>query len=188
VKVEVSCKDFLDPATVTLLLTPHKSPVSGDAYRFAMAALVASLARIHSAHKHGALMKTSTFAALGATLAIIAGASAPARAQGQNPPGVNPTHYQCYRVSEANPLKAQQVKLRDQFAASGVKLGKALYLCAPVEKNGVPPKDKDTHLICYSIEGKAANKKVSVTHQFGTQTLTVGGVVSLCVPSIKKVL
>jgi hypothetical protein len=38
VKIDVSCKDFSDPATVTLSLAAHKSPVSGDAYRFPYAA------------------------------------------------------------------------------------------------------------------------------------------------------
>ena len=38
VKVEVKCKDFSDPATVTLPLAAHKSPVPEDAYRFPFAA------------------------------------------------------------------------------------------------------------------------------------------------------
>jgi hypothetical protein len=38
VKVEVTCQDFTEPATVTLSLAPHKSPVAGDAYRFPFAA------------------------------------------------------------------------------------------------------------------------------------------------------
>lgn len=38
VKIEVSCKGFSDPATVTLPLAAHQSPVPGDAYRFPYAA------------------------------------------------------------------------------------------------------------------------------------------------------
>ena len=34
VKIEVQCKDFSDPAAITLGLVPHKSPVAGDAYLF----------------------------------------------------------------------------------------------------------------------------------------------------------
>lgn len=34
VKIEVECKNFSDPASLTLDLTPHKSPVAGDAYLF----------------------------------------------------------------------------------------------------------------------------------------------------------
>jgi hypothetical protein len=38
VKVDVSCKDFTEPASITLSLQAHKSPVAGDAYRFPFAA------------------------------------------------------------------------------------------------------------------------------------------------------
>jgi hypothetical protein len=38
VKIEVTCKDFSSPATVTLPLAAHQSPVAGDAYRFPFAA------------------------------------------------------------------------------------------------------------------------------------------------------
>jgi hypothetical protein len=34
VRIEVACKDFGDPASVSLALAPHKSPVAGDAYFF----------------------------------------------------------------------------------------------------------------------------------------------------------
>jgi hypothetical protein len=38
VKVEVTCKDFSSPASITLPLAAHKSPVAGQAYRFPFAA------------------------------------------------------------------------------------------------------------------------------------------------------
>jgi len=38
VKIDVTCKDFSDPKSVTLSLVEHKSPVAGDAYRFPYAA------------------------------------------------------------------------------------------------------------------------------------------------------
>ncbi len=38
VKVDVFCKDFTDPATLTLPLAPHKSPVAAAAYLFPYAA------------------------------------------------------------------------------------------------------------------------------------------------------
>lgn len=38
VKVEVRCKDFSDPAAITLPLAPHESPVAQGAYRFPYAA------------------------------------------------------------------------------------------------------------------------------------------------------
>jgi hypothetical protein len=111
-----------------------------------------------------------------------------AQAQGQNPPGVNPDHYLCYRVSQQKPIKPVAVKLADQFGNFGTKIGNALFLCAPVSKNGAEVKDKVTHLTCYSVSAKNAGKTVQVTNQFGTQVLTVGGSVVLCVPSLKKVI
>jgi hypothetical protein len=128
-------------------------------------------------------MKTAFVTALGIGISALA---APAFGQGGNPQGVDPTHYQCYRVSAAKPLKPQTVKLRDQFMASEAKLGPAMLLCNPVEKNGEAPKDRETHLTCYQIPAKPARKKVLVRHQFGEQQLTVGGTVVLCLPSVKK--
>jgi len=78
-------------------------------------------------------------------------------------------------------LWATKVKLADQFGASGAKVPKPIVLCAPV-------RDKRTYLMWYEDEGpKAADKKVAVTNQFGTETLTVGGPWRLCVPSLKTV-
>ena len=128
-------------------------------------------------------MKAAILLALGFGIAV----SSAAQAQGKDPPGVNPTHFQCYRVSQQKPIKAE-AKVTDQFGGASYKLGAALFLCAPASKNGEPVKDKETHLTCYSIPAKNAGKKVIVTHQFGSQQLTVGGSVVLCLPSIKKVL
>lgn len=38
VTIDIGCQGFSDPASVTLELTPHKSPVAGDAYLFPYAA------------------------------------------------------------------------------------------------------------------------------------------------------
>jgi len=129
-------------------------------------------------------MKLAMTLAAGLALAI----TSTAHAQGPNPPGVDPAHYQCYRVSQAKPVKPVAVKLTDQFGTWGPKIGNALFLCTPVSKNGAEVKDKVTHLVCYSIPAKNAGKKVTVTNQFGSQILTVGGTVVLCVPSLKKVM
>ena len=112
----------------------------------------------------------------------------PLYAQGKDPPGVNPTHFLCYRVSAAKPLAPTDVKLKDQFGAFGSKLGQPTILCTPVSKNGEEVKDTKTHLTCYSVSAKNAGKKVVVEHQFGKQQLTVGGSVMLCLPSLKEVL
>ena len=81
------------------------------------------------------------------------------------------------------------MKLRDQFGASTVKVVKPVFLCTPVEKNGVPARDKRTHLVCYEEEGgQAADKRVGVTNQFGKEVLSVDGPALLCVPSLKQVI
>lgn len=133
-------------------------------------------------------MKAAIVGSLGFWGAMALVMSAPTQAQSKDPPGVNPTHYQCYRISASEPFKPQDVKLADQFGSSGAKVLKPSILCTPVSKNGAAVKDKKTHLVCYEDEGpKAVDKKVVVTNQFGAETLTVGGPWTLCVPSLKTV-
>jgi hypothetical protein len=134
-------------------------------------------------------MKFTAIATLRVTLAIALGISASAYAQSPNPPGVNPSHYQCYHVSEQEPFHPREIRLRDQFGTATVKIVKPVFVCAPVEKNGVPPRDRQTHLVCYEEEGgRAADKRVSMTNQFGKETLNVKDPALLCVPSRKQVL
>jgi hypothetical protein len=112
-----------------------------------------------------------------------------AQAKFVDPPGVNPAHYQCYRVYESKPLKPFKVTLADLFGKRTAVLGKAMFLCTPVSKDGAPVKDKRTHLVCYATKpAKSAGKAVTVEHQFGKQVLKVGESVMLCLPSLKKVL
>jgi hypothetical protein len=132
-------------------------------------------------------MKTIV-APLGA-IVLACGLSAPVQAQdGKDPPGVDPTHYQCYQVKA--PASAITVKtLRDQFgAAEAIKIGTPLYLCAPTEKNGQPRKDTETHYLCYQDKVKPPNRKVRVINQFTKPPgipVTVLASAFLCVPSIK---
>jgi hypothetical protein len=133
-------------------------------------------------------MKAITTAVIGGVVLVIGFGFLSPTAQGQNPPGVDPTHYQCYRVSEIKPIRAKAVKVVDQFTKSAPKVQRASLVCAPVEKNGEPPKDKDTHLTCYTVPAVNAGKKVRMIHQLGEHDLQVGGSVVLCLPSIKKLL
>lgn len=126
-------------------------------------------------------MKASSILIIGFGVALASAAYAQ-----KNPEGVNPTHFLCYRVSQITALKPAAVKLSDQFGALGTKIGKPLFLCNPVTKNGEKPKDQKTHLVCYEISAKNAAKKVEVTNQLGKQTLAVGGSIVLCVPSLKE--
>lgn len=125
---------------------------------------------------------------LGVALAIGLGVCTPVRAQapGQNPAGVNPSHYQCYKVVGQSHRAA--VKLRDQFGISpAVKVLQPVYLCAPVAKDDESISDERTHLLCYVDSGiKTPNKPVRVTNQFGTLSLRVTTPALLCVPSLKQ--
>jgi len=133
-------------------------------------------------------MKSTTLIGFAAAISLIA-SGATALAQ-KNPPGVNPTHYQCYRVAEKEPaFKPREVKLSDQFGASGAKVLKPMFLCAPASKNDLAARDKVTHYLCYEDEGpKAPDRPVEVTNQFGKEILVVGGPAVLCVPSIKTLI
>ena len=127
-------------------------------------------------------MKTPVIVAIG--LGMVTLAAAPAQAK--DPPGVNPTHFLCYRIAESSPLKSTAVKLKDQFGASDSKLGKVAMLCNPVSKNGEPVKDPKTHLTCFTIKPKKVGRTVIVTHQFGKQKLAVASSYLLCLPSLKE--
>lgn len=115
-------------------------------------------------------------------------AATPAQAQnGKNPPGVNPNHYQCYRITESVGFKELGVKLTDQFQTSEAKVLKPAYLCAPVTKNNLAMRDKVTHYLCYEEEGgKPPNKKAIITNQFGKIEVVVSTPQLLCVPSLKQ--
>ena len=121
-----------------------------------------------------------------ATLAV--GMSA-AQAQ-RNPPGVNPTHYQCYSVVEKEPLfKELKVELQDQFGKSGAAVLKPVMLCAPTIKNKLVPSDRRTHYLCYTDEGpKPPGRTAQIVNQFGKEVVQVEKPTMLCVPSLKTLL
>jgi hypothetical protein len=129
-----------------------------------------------------------TIMPLGIAITIAVALSTPVHSKG-NPPGVNPTHYQCYKL-EVAATHPMVVKLQDQFGISPqVKVEQALYLCAPTMKNNMPITDKKTHYLCYQDEGvKTPNRKVRITNQFGVINAAVLTATWLCVPSLKQVL
>lgn len=106
-----------------------------------------------------------------------------------NPPGIRLDHYHCYRVSPVTQFRPRRVQLADQFGVSRAVVLREQFLCAPVEKNNLSIRNKEDHLVCYVVQGgKNAGKRVEVLNQFGKAVLQVGGTVTLCVPSLKKVL
>jgi hypothetical protein len=130
-----------------------------------------------------------TIAALGALyLSVAFGAAAHAQAANPNPVGVDPEHYQCYPVTKPSAFEPRSVSLKDQFGLKTVQVIAPRLLCAPVSKNGGLLADTRSHLVCYSIQGQAAGKRVEVTNQFGKLQFDVGTANLLCLPSLKRVL
>jgi len=112
-----------------------------------------------------------------------------AQAQSPNPLGIKLDHYQCYRVSPETRFRQQRVKLKDQFGGSAAAILRESFLCAPVEKNDGKIANEQDHLMCYVVSGgKDARKKVEIINQFGKAIVKVGGTVTICVPSLKKLL
>jgi hypothetical protein len=130
-------------------------------------------------------MRTTFIAAFTMTIATLCAGPAAAK----DPPGVNPEHYACYKVSPAKPFKAVNVALADQFGKGAAVVVQEMYLCAPVSKNEQPIKDETTHLLCYTLKTtKAANKAATITNQFGSFVMKIGALAQLCVPSLKKLM
>lgn len=132
-------------------------------------------------------MTNATTIGFGVALAIGLGVCTPVSAQtpNPNPPGINPAHYQCYKVVGQSPPAV--VRLLDQFGTSpSVRVLQPVSLCAPVGKNGQPITDERTHLVCFADSGvRPPNRTVRTTNQFGSQTLRVTTPATLCVPSLK---
>jgi len=132
----------------------------------------------------------TTIAALGALyLAFALHTPAQAQVANLNPIGVDPEHYQCYTVVQPTPFRPRQVRLQDQFGLKTVNVLAPRLLCAPVSKNGQLLADRESHLVCYSIQGgQTPNRRVEISNQFGRLQFGVQTAILLCVPSLKRVL
>jgi hypothetical protein len=83
--------------------------------------------------------------------------------------------------------------VRNQFAASTLRLGRPLTLCAPASKSvggvpGAPPADLDHH-VCYDVRGETpsfASETLHVRDQFGARTVRIDRARELCVPAEKR--
>jgi hypothetical protein len=120
-----------------------------------------------------------------AAATVVAGVNT--EAQAKNPPGISPTHYQCYKVIERKPaFKPRGVKVKDQFGGAGVKVLKPVFLCVPAVKNDSRPRDTRTHYLCYEDRGlKTPERTVEIVNQFGKEIVVVATPTVLCVPSQK---
>jgi len=100
-------------------------------------------------------------------------------------------HYLCYRVTAYDGPAGIPVKLEDQFGQMTLHAAKPAMLCNPVDKNGEGIKDREAHLLCYSltdVEGQPGERRVATETQFGKTTLTLRGLETFCVPAAKELL
>jgi hypothetical protein len=111
-------------------------------------------------------------------------------ARGDNPPDVDPEHFQCYVPrKEVELAELQRPLLVDQFGRSRPDVRRVFLLCLPVSKNGDPVQDQRTHLVCYFEEnGAEVNQTVRTRDQFGRLELFVRQARLLCLPARKRVL
>jgi uncharacterized repeat protein (TIGR01451 family) len=102
-------------------------------------------------------------------------------------------HFKCYKSRQVGTkFDPRQVVLTDQFNTERVNVVRREVFCAPVDKDGSGINDPTAHLACYKIRDvrgdefpKFEKRRVEVTDQFGTHTLLLKKVRSLCLPSSK---
>jgi hypothetical protein len=96
-------------------------------------------------------------------------------------------HYKCRRARTAPgavTFARQKVTITDRFQTAAVTATRRLAFCSPVDQDGSGIPDPSAHLTCYRVlGGSRAVGSVVVNDVFGTQTLTLGGLDRLCVPS-----
>jgi hypothetical protein len=100
------------------------------------------------------------------------------------PPALD--HFTVYNAT--GQLDPPIVTLQDQFQVQTRDLGATSFLFVPANKNAEGIIDPQSHLTCYNIIGGSAPPgvpQVIATHQFGTQTLTLGAALFACIPTQK---
>lgn len=106
---------------------------------------------------------------------------------------LNLEHFKCYEVLKAEFDHASSATLIDQFHVNNpqrVKVGPSVAFCNPTAKyhasNVYPIENKDHHLTVYPTYPQIGNAlQVSISNQFGDQTLNVYQSVALMVPTHK---
>ena len=95
-------------------------------------------------------------------------------------------HFQCYDVKRAS-FRGPRVRLTDQFGRKRVRVGRAVRLCNPVQKNNERIQHPVQHLVCYALPKRPFKPQaVFVRNQFGRRQAVVAERARLlCVPSLK---
>jgi acyl-homoserine lactone acylase PvdQ len=105
------------------------------------------------------------------------------------PSALGVDHFACYRTPHGTPpFVRQTVSLADEFQTKNTLLTKPDSVCTPADKNGEGIKNSTVALACYRMKVVAGQPRfaphgVTVTNQFGNETLTAVKARTLCVPS-----
>jgi uncharacterized repeat protein (TIGR01451 family) len=105
-------------------------------------------------------------------------------------------HFKCYKTRQVGTkFDRRQVVLTDQFNTERVNVVRPEAFCNPADKDGSGINDPSAHLACYKIGDvrgdefpKFKKERVDVTDQFGTHSLLLKKIRSLCLPSSKAPL
>jgi hypothetical protein len=98
-------------------------------------------------------------------------------------------HYKCRRAVTATggvKFSRQEITVSDRFQTATVTATRRLGFCSPVSQDAplstIP--DPSSHLTCYRLlGGSPAVGNVTVNDVFGSQTMTLGALDRVCVPS-----
>ena len=123
---------------------------------------------------------------VGFVVAVVQGSVAYAQSTPTSP------HFKCYVITP-KPAASETITLTDQFGTDTFLRQGPEFVCTPVlTKNGAAltqPEPPFDHLKCHNIvpSGPPVNQTVTVTDQFGTETVTVRTAQFLCAPATKTV-
>jgi hypothetical protein len=103
-------------------------------------------------------------------------------------------HFKCYKTKQpGTKFDPRQVVLADQFNTQRVNVVRPETFCNPVDKDGSGINNPTGHLTCYKIRDvrgdefpKFRKQRVEASDQFGTHTLLLKKVRTLCLPSSKS--
>lgn len=103
-------------------------------------------------------------------------------------------HFKCYKTKQPGTrFDPRQVVLADQFNTQRVNVVRPETFCNPVDKDGSGINNPTAHLTCYKIRDvrgdefpKFRKRRVEASDQFGTHTLLLKKIRTLCLPSSKS--
>jgi hypothetical protein len=108
------------------------------------------------------------------------------------PPTLN--DFKCYSTRQLGTrFDPRQVVLTDQFITQRVNVVRPRAFCTPADKNGEGISAANVHLTCYQISDVRSDEfpaftrqRVEASDQFGTHTLLLRAIRTLCLPSSKS--